>query len=86
MLQYDGENKTYRDFFRCFDVSRTLNEYFIEMTENYNCGGNIYYYNGKTEKLEKVYTGSFRAVDFDKGLVLGADGNEYGAGSMYASV
>ncbi len=86
LLQYDEENKTYRDVFRCFDVSRTLNEYFIEMTENYNCGGNIYYYNGKTEKLEKVYTGSFRAVDFDKGLVLGADGNEYGAGSMYASV
>lgn len=86
LLQYDENAKAYREVFRCFEISRTLNEYFIEMTQNYVCGGNVYCYNGKTEKLEKVYTGSFRLVDFDKGLVLGDDGNEYGNGSMYANV
>ncbi len=84
LLRYDEEKGKYTEFFRCEDVAHKLNEYFIELTEDYRTGGKIYRYNGKTENLEKIYEGNFRLIDFEECIVRGDDGKDYGCDSRYA--
>lgn len=82
LLRYDEDEKCYQEHFRCRnDMSRRLNEYFIEATDNYNIGGKIYYYDGRLERLNKIYEGDFLCIDFKKGQVLGGDGKTYGSDS-----
>lgn len=78
ILQYEEDKAQYQEIYRCLDPSHRLNEYFIEFTNDYRVGGNIYRYDGKQEKLEKIYEGNFRSIDFNNGQILGDDGKIYG--------
>ncbi|MCM1324604.1 MAG: hypothetical protein NC218_10820 [Acetobacter sp.] len=78
LLQYDEDKECYHELFRCVEIFRSLDEYFAELTEDYHIGGNIYRYNGKLKKLEKIYEGNFRCIDYDNGQILGDDEKIYG--------
>lgn len=86
LLWYDEEKEKYIEFFRCVDISRNLNEYFIELTKDYHIGGKIHRYNGKTENMEKIYEGNFRLIDFENGVVRGDDGKDYGSGNWFINL
>lgn len=80
LLRYDKDEKRYKELYRSRnDMSRRLNEYFIEASDDYNVSGKIYRYDGRRDRLNKIYEGDFRYVDFDKGQVLGGDGEIYGS-------
>lgn len=78
LLQYDEDKACYQEICRYLELFRRLDEYFIEFTENYRIGGNIYRYDGKHEKLDKIYEGNFRIIDFNEGKILGDNGKIYG--------
>lgn len=76
LLEYDGEK--YVERFRVEEAFRLLNDYFLEMTDEYDVGGKVYKYDGKSKSLDVLYKGDFRAIDFDSGQILGSDGQTYG--------
>lgn len=78
LLEYDDEKERYIERLHVRESFRLLNDYFLEMTDKYNVGGKVYKYDGKSKSLDVLYEGDFRAIDFDRGEVIGSDGQTYG--------
>ena len=79
LLWWNPETKQYVERYSFREMFGLLNDFFVEMTEDYKVGGNIYRYDGETETMRKLYEGNFRIIDFDLGTILGDNGRYYGA-------
>ncbi len=76
LLEFDGEK--YTECFRAGELSRRLNDYFLELIDDYRVGGKVYHYDAKKKSLDIIYEGNFRSIEFDNGEILGDDGKIYG--------
>lgn len=78
LLNWNREKQRYVETFRGQNLSRRLNCWFCELDGKYGIGGKIWRYYAGSKILQCVYTGRFLSIDFDNGLVHGADGRVYG--------
>lgn len=70
-------NDGYREIYRTqHSVKRQVNDIFVELTYQNGIGGTVKKFNEETGKLDTLYKGYFRGIDFDSGSVIG-DNFEY---------
>lgn len=70
--QPDGYEKIYDDQ----SVVKTVCDKIAQFTDNYRVGGIIWKLNPEKKKLEKIYEGNFRSIDFE-GYVTGDNGQKF---------
>ena len=67
-----NDNYGYREFYRTQkSVKRDISDTFVELTYQNGIGGTVKKFNEETGKLDLLYKGCFRAIDFQSGAVLG---------------
>ena len=74
VLKYQQDR--YEKIYDAQSVVKTVCDKIAQFTDNYRVGGIIWKLNPAKKKLEKIYEGNFRSIDFE-GYVTGDNGQKF---------